>query len=53
MTEAKGCDTCVHKEAESVDDDGNRIVDCDINIYQMYAPLVEECKHHQAGVDRT
>lgn len=46
MAEKKGCDTCVHKVAESRDDDGNRIVNCDINKYQLYAPLVEDCKHH-------
>jgi len=41
----KGCDTCAHKSAESVDNDGNRIVDCDINDLQMYSPLVDECIH--------
>ena len=39
----KSCDTCIHKSAESVDPDGNRIVDCDINEYQMYSPWVDEC----------
>lgn len=41
----KSCDTCIHKAAESVDNDGNRIVDCDANVWQMYSPFAEECKH--------
>lgn len=46
MAENKGCDTCKHKVDESKDDEGNRIVKCEINKHQLYAPLVEECKHH-------
>ena len=46
MAEKKGCDTCAHKVTESKDDQGNRLVDCAINKYQLYAPLVDECKHY-------
>jgi len=41
----KNCDTCAHKEMESVDDNGNRIVDCDENEFQLFAPFAEDCKH--------
>ena len=47
--EGKGCDTCTHKVAESIDENGKRIVDCDINEFQMYSPIVEECKHWSKG----
>ena len=39
----KGCDTCAHKAAESVDAEGKRIVECEINELQMYSPFAEEC----------
>lgn len=41
----KNCDSCAHKAAESVDDQGNRIVDCDANDLQMYSPFAGECVH--------
>lgn len=41
----KNCDTCIHKAGESRDEDDGRIVDCDINEFQMYSPWAEECKH--------
>ncbi len=47
----KSCDTCIHKEAESKDEEGNRIVDCEINEYQMYAPFAEECVHWERALD--
>ena len=47
----KSCDTCIHKSAESVDPDGERIVDCDINDFQMYSPWVDECKHWEKELD--
>jgi len=50
MTE-KTCDTCAHKAEESLDGDGNRIVDCDINEFQMYSPWVDECKHWEKALD--
>lgn len=48
MTEANGCENCVHKKDESVSFYGKRIVRCELNYYQMYAPFVKECKHYQA-----
>lgn len=48
MTE-KSCDTCIHKADESRDENDGRIVDCDINDFQMYSPWVEECKHWEAA----
>lgn len=48
----KNCDTCEHKSAESEDADGNRIVDCDINEYQMYSPWAEECVHWDKALER-
>ena len=47
----KNCDTCDHKQAESRDDDDNRIVDCEINDRQMYQPWAEECKHWEKARD--
>lgn len=46
----KSCDTCAHKSAESVDDEGNRIVDCDANDLQMYSPWAEDCKHWEKSL---
>jgi len=47
------CDTCYHMRAETVDNEtGGRMVDCDINERQMYAPMVSECKHYLASVDK-
>ena len=50
MTE-KNCGTCAHKSAESKDEDGKRIVDCDINEFQMYSPWADGCKHWEKAVD--
>jgi hypothetical protein len=50
MAEKNGCDTCIYKAAESVDENGNRIVDCEINEYQLYAPLVDECVHYSKRI---
>jgi hypothetical protein len=41
----RNCDTCMHKADESRDDDGNRIVSCEINEGQMFFPFAEDCKH--------
>ena len=46
----KSCDTCAYNGAESEDADGNRIVDCDINEFQMYSPFAEECKHWEKRI---
>ena len=46
----KSCDTCAYNSAESEDADGNRIVDCDINEFQMYSPFAEECKHWEKRI---
>lgn len=51
MADGKGCDNCAYKVAESVDGNGNRIVNCEKNEYQMYAPLVDDCKHHSKKLD--
>lgn len=45
------CDTCMYKAAESVDGDGERIVDCEINELQMYSPWSDECKHWEKAID--
>lgn len=45
------CDTCAHKSAESVDENGGRIVDCDANQLQMYSPYAEDCKHWEKALD--
>ena len=47
----KNCDNCAYKAAESKDEDGNRIVDCEINEFQMYSPFAEECKHWEKATD--
>lgn len=47
----RSCDTCIHKEQESQDPNGNRVIDCDINEYQLFAPFAEECKHWEKGCD--
>lgn len=41
----RNCDTCEHKQAESRDENGDRIVDCDENELQMYSPFADECVH--------
>lgn len=41
----KSCDTCIHKEMESKDQDGNRIVDCGANESQIFAPFASDCVH--------
>ena len=48
----KSCDTCAHKVAESRGPDSARIVDCEINEFQMYAPFAEECKHWEKSDER-
>lgn len=50
MAEERNCDTCAHKAAESVDVDGGRIVDCEINELQMYSPFADECKHWERAI---
>ena len=50
MTTEKTCDTCIHKTDESKDEEGNRLVDCEINEYQMYAPFADECKHWERAI---
>jgi hypothetical protein len=50
MTE-KNCDTCAHKSDETVDGDGKRMVDCDVNVFQMYSPWVDDCKHWEKAID--
>lgn len=47
----KCCDTCIHKQDESVDADGNRIVDCEANELQMFSPYAEECAHWEKAID--
>jgi len=47
----KNCGNCKHKAAESRDEEGKRIVDCDINFRQMYSPWAEECKHWESHDD--
>ena len=47
----KSCDTCAHKAADSLDENGCRIVDCDINDLQMYSPYVEECVHWEKNAE--
>ena len=39
----KCCDTCGYKEAETVDHEGARMVDCAANERQLYAPYAEDC----------
>ena len=48
----KSCDTCACKRMESVDEEGNRIVDCAANVRQMFAPFAEECKHWRAKLEK-
>lgn len=48
----KTCDTCMHKADESEDMMGNRIVDCELNELQLYAPFADECKHWEKALGR-
>ena len=50
MTE-KSCDNCVHKEMESLDPNGNRIVDCDANEFQIFMPFAEDCVRWEKKAD--
>ena len=47
----RSCDTCAHKGMESRDEEGNRIVNCDANELQMFAPYAEECKHWEKALE--
>ena len=47
----KSCDTCANKEMESEDANGNRIVDCAANEYQIFSPFAEDCAHWERAVD--
>lgn len=49
--EAKTCDTCSHKEAETKDAAGNRMVSCELNEMQMYFPFAIECKHWEKNAE--
>lgn len=51
MADNRECDTCAYKEAESVDADGGRIVDCELNELQMYAPYADDCEHWEKSPD--
>ena len=46
----KNCDTCQHKQGESKDDNGNRIVDCEENEYQIFMPFAESCVHWEKAL---
>lgn len=46
----EGCGTCFHAAAMSEDGDGGRIVDCEANEMQMYAPYTTECKHWERAL---
>lgn len=47
----KSCDTCAYKEEFSEDGNGNRLVKCELNDYQMFFPFAEECIHWERGRD--
>lgn len=47
----KNCDTCAHKGMESKDMDGNRIIDCEANLLQMFSPFADECKHWEKALE--
>ena len=47
----KNCDNCMHKADESRDENGNRIVSCEINECQMFFPFAPECKHWERALD--
>lgn len=42
---AGGCGTCAYMAAQTVDADGARMVDCDLNPMQLYAPYADACIH--------
>ena len=47
----KNCDNCAHKEDESKDPNGNRIVRCDANEFQLFFPFADECVHWEKAVE--
>ena len=47
----KNCDTCANKGQESKDENGDRIIDCEANEFQMFAPFAEECAHWEKALD--
>lgn len=47
----KSCDTCAHKTAETQDAQGNRMVECELNDFQLYFPFAIECKHWERRID--
>ena len=50
MKAEKTCDDCAHVNGVSMDEDGNVIIDCELNEFQMYAPRAEECKHWEKAL---
>lgn len=46
----EGCGTCAHASAMTEGDDGARMVDCDANEMQMYAPYAAACKHWEKAL---
>lgn len=48
----KNCDNCAHLVAKSEDQNGNSIVSCELNEYQMYFPFAEECVHWDKAPER-
>ena len=49
----KNCDTCEHKADESKDENGDRIVNCEINECQMFFPFADDCKHWERALDKS
>ena len=45
----EGCGTCAHTSAMT-ELDGARMVDCELNELQMYAPYACACKHWEKAV---
>lgn len=46
----EGCGTCAHcGDMTFVDEE--RMVACDVNEFQMYAPYATECKHWEKALD--
>lgn len=51
MAVEKCCDTCAHKVGESRDEQGERIIDCGINEFQMYSPYASDCKRWEKDAE--
>ena len=50
MKAEKTCDDCAYCGDVSKDENGNVIVDCELNEFQMFSPRADECIHWEKAI---